>query len=957
MESKLSKWCDGLIEAGWLAAIIVTPLFFNIHSSRVFEPDKLTLLRSIAVIMLAAWLVKFIEQRGWHSLGWLSWRSDSSIWHMPLVIPVFLLAVVYLLSTIFSINPIVSWAGSYQRLQGTYTTLSYITIFVLMIATIRNREQVSRAVTTAIIVSIPVALYAMLQHFGLDPLPWGGDVQKRVAGHMGNSIFIAAFLIMVIPVTLARIIDAFTSILHDEELSTSDVVRSSIYIFALSIQLIAVFWSRSRGPFMGLAASTFAFVLIFLVTLRNSSSIKGRLTGVELGRAFLLVGLGAIIPFLLAIFLLVDQVDTFASFAFFAGMVALTIVVILVLALARRAWRWLWLSWMLLAISLAGILALFNFSQDISDLEPDSELTEGLVSALASWRELPEIGRFGSLLESESGTGLVRVLIWDGVLDLISPHEPLQSPIGPGDSFNVLRPVVGYGPETMYVAYNRFYPPQLATVEARNASPDRSHNETFDAVVITGALGFTAWQLVYLSVFYYGFRWLGVVGSRTDRNILIGLWIGGGVASGIIISILAGTPFAGVAIPAGTIAGLILYLVYYALKGRGEEDLASGDPFGADRLMMIALVSAVLAHYVEIHFGIAIAATRTYFFVYIACLFMIGYFLPLLSTQGLQQAERSHGRKKGRGRDSSNISRGWLGPVLSSAMILALIIGVLGYNYVTYSLPPGQTIEVISDVPSAGDIFQQSFFVNASQGYVESPFLFMLLVLTWILGALLYFSELVKHGRIKRLTAGGKIVSGRIRTSTFIFIALFLGSTAVLIVSVISKIAGPAVNIFGYGLMQDILLFIWGMLCLLAAVGLLQGTPSARNTAGIVASIGLIGSIPAITAGIPLFGLAISISCVVVLYLLWNASWTGSLLPGLLLALLSLAVGLLYAYLHSFQVRNGILPPPGATDTTPVLVRRVLEADQAITLLSTFLHFLVHGAGHNRNQPGIHENK
>ncbi|MEZ4646278.1 MAG: hypothetical protein R3E31_26740 [Chloroflexota bacterium] len=46
-----------------------------------------------------------------------------------------------------------------------------------------------------------------------------------------------------------------------------------------------------------------------------------------------------------------------------------------------------------------------------------------------------------------------------------------------------LRPLIGYGPESMYVAYNRFYPPELATVEARNASPDRSHNETFDALV------------------------------------------------------------------------------------------------------------------------------------------------------------------------------------------------------------------------------------------------------------------------------------------------------------------------------------------------------------------------------------------------------------------------------------------------------------------------------------------
>ena len=54
---------------------------------------------------------------------------------------------------------------------------------------------------------------------------------------------------------------------------------------------------------------------------------------------------------------------------------------------------------------------------------------------------------------------------------------------------NLLRPLVGYGPEAMWVAFNRFYPPDLAHIEARNASPDRSHNETWDSLVVTGILG------------------------------------------------------------------------------------------------------------------------------------------------------------------------------------------------------------------------------------------------------------------------------------------------------------------------------------------------------------------------------------------------------------------------------------------------------------------------------------
>jgi hypothetical protein len=73
-----------------------------------------------------------------------------------------------------------------------------------------------------------------------------------------------------------------------------------------------------------------------------------------------------------------------------------------------------------------------------------------------------------------------------------------------------------------------------------------------------------------------------------------------------------------------------LYLIYYAVVARVEDETEAADPFNVNRLLMIALVSGVLAHFVEIHFGIAIASTRTHFFVYVALMFLVGHFLPSL---------------------------------------------------------------------------------------------------------------------------------------------------------------------------------------------------------------------------------------------------------------------------------------------------------------------------------------
>ena len=103
MPTKLSKYCDGIIEAAWLAAVIVVPVFFNVYSSRIFEPDKITLLRTIALVILAAWIVKLLDEGGFR---WERVPRGSS-WHgtlrqIPLILPVLAVAIVYVIYTFVS---------------------------------------------------------------------------------------------------------------------------------------------------------------------------------------------------------------------------------------------------------------------------------------------------------------------------------------------------------------------------------------------------------------------------------------------------------------------------------------------------------------------------------------------------------------------------------------------------------------------------------------------------------------------------------------------------------------------------------------------------------------------------------------------------------------------------------------------------------------------------------------
>ena len=762
MQSKLSLFCNRIIEAGWLAAAIVVPLFFNVYSSRVFEPDKLSVLRSIALVMAVAWVVKLLEQReGRERPPSTGAEGDArSFLRTPLVVPTLILVGVYVLTTITSVVPRISFWGSYQRLQGTYTLLSYVVIFLLMLNALRSRRQLERLLTVIIVTSLPVALYGVVQHFQLDPLPWGGDVTARVASNMGNAIFVAAYLIMVVPVTMGRFITNLYSFggaeVRDDGvrppsgklsgatlgaallgiqalcltcifgyqlffLSNVDhvaggysyyVVLAAALLASLSMALhFTVVRRRFRLPraawmasyVMLFAGQSLALSYFLLLIFRlNYVVLTGGLAAefLALGALMLLFVvafwftfreellsahlLGVLYGFVLSIQLIC--IFFTKSRGPWIGLLVGLFVFVFIFGVRRRL-TWLWVA--AAGAALAGILFLAVLNVPGSPLAP--------------LRGLPYVGRLGEIFETETGTGKVRVLIWEGVIDLIRPHEPIGLPPDQLDGLNVIRPLIGYGPESMFVAYNRFYPPDLAHYEARNASPDRSHNETFDALAMTGWMGFFAYMLLFGSLFYYGLKWLGFATDRTQRFTYVILWVLGGVLFAVGARVAEGTwRFSGVALAVGITFGFLAYLVIHALTRRDRQD--TQEISFRDQILLIALFSAIVAHFIEIHFGIAVAATRTYFWVYCALLVVTGLGLWQTTPMGVaveqapstegepRRSRKSRRRKRSVREGGGSTGLALLGRTLQDAGPLALLMGLamatLVYDHVTGSWEP-----------------------------------------------------------------------------------------------------------------------------------------------------------------------------------------------------------------------------------------------------------------------------
>jgi tetratricopeptide (TPR) repeat protein len=586
MPTRLAIFSDKLLEAGWLAALIVAPLFFNVYSNRVFEPDKISLVRSLALLMIAAWIIKQVE------VGLprtpIAETARTIVRENPLVLPTVAVVIIYLIATGFSVVPSISFWGSYQRLQGTYTTISYVAIFLIAASSLRTRAQLDRAINTALVVSFPIALYGILQHFKLDPLPWGGDVTVRVASNMGNSIFVAAYLIMVVPLAVARWIETLARLV-----ASRGVTWRWIYVgaAALGLTLLIALWIFNFT--LGVALVSVLFLLALVFALLTQSSFRDTL-------------LATMYTIILAVQLI--AIFFTQSRGPWLGLAGGLFAFAVLYALARGARRVA-----LSAIGLAAVASVFLaiFNSPASPLDP--------------LKRVPYVGRLGQILETESGTGKVRELIWQGAIKLITPHAPLWSPATGDDPFNAIRPWVGYGPEAMYVAFNPFYPADLGHYEQRNASPDRSHNETFDSLVMTGLLGFGAYVLLFISIFYFGLKWLGMITSPVERNAFIALWLAGGFIFSIFFGLWRGWSFIGVALPAGMILGFFIFLVVDALRTPSRTlPRAAGEGRGGNNLWLSALIAALIGHFIEIHFGIAIVSTRLYFWFYTALLVILG---------------------------------------------------------------------------------------------------------------------------------------------------------------------------------------------------------------------------------------------------------------------------------------------------------------------------------------------
>jgi tetratricopeptide (TPR) repeat protein len=687
MASRFQTYCEAAAESSWLAATILIPLFFNISSAEVFEPDKMFMLKILAVISGAAVLLKRIAAT--QPLKSVSGNGTPfrALLRHPLVFFVVALGGAYALSSLLSIMPSLSLFGLYKRAQGMIAISCYLILFLATASELRSTSQLRRLQFAFVLTAFPIAGYTILQHFNIDPLPWQ-SIGGRASATMGNPIFLGGYLIMVIPLTVSRLVDA-AKLMRSDSSRRAGFFLVCFFGLAMALQCLALFFAQSRGPVIGLAVAV--YISAFLILVLKRSEPNGR--SVYL---FAAAGLGILAPiFLFIVARIVSSAPVTIGVASLGA--ALIFIAIGYWQVWRASWgrSWLWLTWLLQTVVVVSFFA----------VAPARIYSEN--------RLLSPFGRLGQLSSNSTD---VRRYLWKSGLHAV---RSVSSPVLPGDkkdSFHYFRPVIGYGPENNGFAANLHADPALEKWHVGEVV-DRLHNETFDSLVTVGFLGTAIWLAIIAAAFYYALQLLGFPGKKRDRFLYI-LFSAFGILAGILLPWSYGSlQLAGIGVIAGQLVGIVAFVAWSAYRKS-----QTGFTGSARQVFVLCILGALIAHFVETGVGIAVASTRIYFFILLAV-------LCAFSVKDIHWIEEPAKQRSAKQTKKSP------NPLLPFALLSSLVVLILSWCFI---------INTVNE-PSALAVFLRSWFTAASGQPSSRPLPGSLILLLLTVGAALclLFGEFV----------------------------------------------------------------------------------------------------------------------------------------------------------------------------------------------------------------------
>lgn len=259
---------------------IFVPLIWLPNTSELFEFNKIILTYILTALIVGTWAIRCIVEK--------KFIFKRTALDLPILF--FLLST--LISLLFSIDPHVSWFGYYSRWNGGL--LSLISYSLLYWAFVSNMDKKSalNAIRYTLYAAIVVAVYGILEHFGLsiscllttgqpNVACWVQDVQNRVFATLGQPNWLAAYIVALIFIPISKLLKS----LNQKISNTTNhrviwhLALTDFLIFILMFTVLL--FTKSRSGLLALGISSLVF---WGITLSNPPpKLGGGRKGVVLG--------------------------------------------------------------------------------------------------------------------------------------------------------------------------------------------------------------------------------------------------------------------------------------------------------------------------------------------------------------------------------------------------------------------------------------------------------------------------------------------------------------------------------------------------------------------------------------------------------------------------------------------------------------------------------------------------
>ncbi len=304
----ISSWCDRVIKIGFYLLFILVPIILTPINYELFEYNKMIVTYALTVIIVGAWVIKMVRNK------------EIRIAKTPFDIPILLFVSSQFVSALFSMDPHVSWFGYYSRFNGgMWSVISYVLLYYAFVSNFSmssfladieklktsfektqdkqnskvpserlgtgktstqnsvsevteeeshpstslrtsNKTIINLLKVTLSTASV-VAIYGVLEHFGIDKHLWVQDVQNRVFSTLGQPNWLAAYLVALTPIAMALGL----------QFSIKRLLLVIGYWSLVMLFFLVLLYTRSRSGLVGFAAADLIFwgLVFFFVSRFN----------------------------------------------------------------------------------------------------------------------------------------------------------------------------------------------------------------------------------------------------------------------------------------------------------------------------------------------------------------------------------------------------------------------------------------------------------------------------------------------------------------------------------------------------------------------------------------------------------------------------------------------------------------------------------------------------------------